>query len=176
MFFASLAMYVAGYFFSPLRAGGSESFLCTVLIMGAISAATAPATVLAIIHELQARGPLTTTLLAVVALDDALTIILFSGAVSVAGYILKLGTVDTGLLHGFLQIAGALACGAVGGIILPYMIGLRQRVEVNLVVLLGAVFLVGGIAVQAGFSPLLANMTMGIVFVNRMKDANDLFR
>lgn len=175
MFFASLTIYAAGYFFPALRAGGSGQFFSTVFIMGAISAATAPAAVLAVIHELLARGPLTTTLLGVVALDDALTIILFSGTVSVAGYILDLGPANMGLLHGFLEIAGALVLGAVVGVILPYIIAHRQRAEVNLVVMFGAVFLIAGVAIQAGFSPLLANMTMGFVMVNRKRGGDDLF-
>ena len=175
LLFASLAIFAAGYFFPALKAGGSGQFFSTVFIMGAISAATAPAAVLAVIHELRARGPLTTTLLGVVALDDALTIILFSSAVSVAGYILDLGAANVGLLHGFLEIGGALVLGAVGGVILPYIIAHRQRTEVNLVVMLGAVFLVAGVAIEAGFSPLLANMTMGFIVVNRKRDGDDLF-
>lgn len=176
MFFASLTIYAAGYFSPALRAGGSGQFFSAVFIIGAISAATAPAAVLAVIHELRTRGPLTTTLLGVVALDDALTIILFSGTVNVAGYILDLGPANMGLFHGFLEIAGALVLGAVGGVILPYIIGHhRQRAEVNLVVMFGAIFLIAGVAIQAGFSPLLANMTMGFVMVNRKRDGDDLF-
>ncbi len=175
MFFTSLAIFAVGYFSPVLKTGGYGQFLAAVFIMGAISAATAPAAVLAIIHELRARGPLTTTLLGVVALDDALTIVMFSGTLSIVGYILQLGPSDMGFLQGFLEITGALVCGAVGGFILSYIIDFRQRAEVNLVVMLGAVFLVGGIAIQVSFSPLLANMTMGFILANRKKDGNKLF-
>lgn len=175
MLFASLAIYAAGFFFPVLKAGGPGDFLSAVFIMGAISAATAPAGVLAVVHELRARGPLTTTLLGVVALDDALTIILFSGTVSLAGYLLDLGSAETGLLHGLREIGGALLLGAAGGVVLPYLIAHRQRAEVNLVLMLGAVFLVAGLAIQAGFSPLLANMTMGFMVVNRMRNGDELF-
>ncbi len=175
MLFASLVIFVAGYFSPALKAGSYGQFLAAVFIMGAISAATAPAAILAIIHELRARGPLTTTLLGVVALDDALTIVLFSGTVSIVGYILQLGPSNMGFLHGFLEIAEALVCGAVGGFILSFIIDFRQRAEVNLVVMLGAVFLVAGIAIQASFSPLLANMTMGFILANRNKAGNELF-
>lgn len=51
-------------------------FFPVALTLGAMSAATAPATILAVIHEYRARGPFTSTLLGVVALDDGLTIIL----------------------------------------------------------------------------------------------------
>jgi Kef-type K+ transport system membrane component KefB len=175
MLFASLAIYAAGYFSPALRAGGSGQFFSTVIILGAISAATAPAAVLAVIHELLARGPLTTTLLGVVALDDALTIIFFSGAISVAGFILDLGPANMGLFHGFVEISGALVLGLTGGVVLPSIINQRQRSEVNVVVMLGAVLFIAGVSIQAGFSPLLANMTMGFVTINRKRDNNDLF-
>ena len=53
-------------------------------VIGAIASATAPALTLAIIHEYKARGPLTTTLLAVVALDDVIAIIAFAIAAGIA--------------------------------------------------------------------------------------------
>lgn len=176
MFFASLAVYLVSSFFPLLKGLGSESFLSLLLIVGAVSAATAPAAILAVVHESRARGPLTTTLLGVVALDDALTIILFSVALSISGYFLELGTANTVLVNGLMEIIGALFIGAVAGIGLSFMINVKQRVEVNLVLLLGAVLLVSGVALQFGFSSLLANMTMGFFFVNRLKEANDLFR
>jgi Kef-type K+ transport system membrane component KefB len=53
-------------------------------VLGAMASATAPATILALVHEFRARGPLTTTLLSLVALDDGLAIIFFSIALAVA--------------------------------------------------------------------------------------------
>ena len=55
-----------------------------VVIVASVSAATAPAAVMGIVHEYRARGPLTTVLLGVVALDDALTIVLYAFALTAA--------------------------------------------------------------------------------------------
>ncbi|MEN8258749.1 MAG: cation:proton antiporter [Thermodesulfobacteriota bacterium] len=172
---AALALSAASFFYPPLLDHGPAAFFSTLLLMGAISAATAPAAVMAVVHELRARGPLTTTLLGVVALDDALTIMIFSGAVSVAGYLLQVGDTDLGLLHGVWEIGGALAMGTLGGLALQYLIPSRQRLEVSMTVVLGAIFLESGTALQFGFSPLLANLCMGFVYVNRRKRSNGLF-
>ncbi|NIN34094.1 MAG: sodium:proton antiporter, partial [Gammaproteobacteria bacterium] len=60
------------------------------LVIGALASATAPAVILAMIREYKAKGALTTTLLSVVAFDDALAIIFFSVALGI-GLPLSLG-------------------------------------------------------------------------------------
>jgi hypothetical protein len=75
-----IAVYIAADFLPPLIMENRNIFISVILILGAISVATAPAATMAITHELRAKGPLTTTLLGVVALDDALSIIIFSAA------------------------------------------------------------------------------------------------
>ncbi len=176
--FVALAIYyIAGFVYPVLHANGAASFFCTALIMGAISAATAPAVVLAVVHELRATGALTTTLLGVVALDDALTVMLFAGAITVTGQILHIGeATNMGLYSGVLEIVKALAIGALGGYLLPFIFDGKKRAEINLVAILGAIFLLGGLAPQLGFSPLLANMMMGFIIVNRLESTNDIFR
>ncbi len=58
-------------------------YLPLALIIAAVSAATAPAAILAIVHEYRSKGPLTMTLLGVVALDDAVAVILYAFAGSI---------------------------------------------------------------------------------------------
>ena len=50
------------------------------LILGAVSSATAPAATVAVIQQYGAKGPLTSTILAVIGLDDAISFIIFAGA------------------------------------------------------------------------------------------------
>jgi NhaP-type Na+/H+ or K+/H+ antiporter len=75
--------------FFPMIAGSQSALLTNyaplAIVVGAISAATAPAATLGVIHEYRASGPLTTVLLGVVTLDDALTILFFAFAVKLAG-------------------------------------------------------------------------------------------
>lgn len=66
-----IAVYIAGDFLPPFINENKNTFISVILILGGISVATAPAATMAVIHELRAKGPLTTTLLGVVALDDA---------------------------------------------------------------------------------------------------------
>jgi Kef-type K+ transport system membrane component KefB len=174
--FGCLAAWVAGYFAQPLRANGPETSLSIIVILGAISVATAPAATMAVVHELRARGPLTTTLLGIVALDDALTIILFAGAVGLVGALLGVGvSADLGLQRGLYEMAGALVVGAISGFIISHVLARKRRVEVNLVAILGAVLLVSGFTLQVHFSPLMANMMMGFTVVNYMRHADSVF-
>ncbi|MEJ2468841.1 MAG: cation:proton antiporter [Campylobacterales bacterium] len=85
------------YAVSPYTQGAEHS-LMVPLFLGAISAATAPAAVLAVIHQYRARGPLTLTLLGVVATDDAAALINFS-------VVLGVGSLLMGLSEGPLYLA-----------------------------------------------------------------------
>lgn len=170
-----IAIYIAGDLLPPLIRENKNTFISVILILGSISVATAPAATMAIVHELRAKGPLTTTLLGVVALDDALSIIIFSGALTIASLLL-LGSIDNFvILHGVITIAGAISVGLAGGFIFSFFLNPATRPETNFMLTLGAIFLVSGLSSHFGFSPLLANMVMGFVIINRIKQADDLF-
>lgn len=171
-------------FLFPLIGGrglASESFLAVffpmALVIGAISAATAPAATLAIIHEYKAKGPLTTTLLGVVALDDGLTIFFYAFAMSLAQALVThealswQSIVATPAFH----ILIALALGAVMGGCLRQLIRFVPGREGMLGVTLGTVFLTSGIAIGLDTSPLLANMMLGFMVVNYVRQSHHLF-
>ena len=156
-----------------------EVYLPLALIIGAVSSATSPAAVLAIVHEYKAKGPLTTTLLGVVALDDGMAIILYAFAISIAGVLIKVG--DNSI---FYQIAieplviilGSIILGAILGC---FITGLTSRIKKRgslLVLILGGILLCAGIAEQIKLSPLLANMVVGFYVVNRAKHSEVLFQ
>ncbi len=171
----SLAIYVAVDFLPPFISENSNTFISVVLVLGGISVATAPAATMAVVHELRAKGPLTTTLLGVVALDDALSIIVFSGVLTIAGQLLS-GSADNSLiLQGVITITGAITVGLISGLIFSYILDPSKRPETNLMLTLGVIFLVSGLSSNFGFSPLLANLVMGVVIINKVKHADDLF-
>ncbi len=172
--FTAVTVYLIGRC-SSLLPFGPDSLLSAVLLLGAISAATAPATALAVLHELRAAGPVTSTFLGVVALDDALTLVFFSGAVAIAHFLGAQGSLPhMALLNGGREIAGAVALGGLAGGLLPYLFRKQRRAEIHLVAMFGTIFLLSGAAFELGCSPLLANMTMGFVAVNRMKNADEM--
>lgn len=127
------------------------------LAFSAIAATTAPAGTIAIIHQYRARGPVTNILLGVVALDDAIGIILFSVMLVMAtgeSLTLSLGTA-------FLKIFGALVLGTLSGRILcQFCKKFRQR-GLLLPVVLGHILLALGLAEIFNLSPLLATMALG---------------
>jgi len=173
---AALGPWLLGAGFS--RAFFISGYLPMALMVGAVSAATAPAAVLAIVHEYRARGPLTTTLLGVVALDDATAIILFAFASNLGAAAIELDAFSCyrGLVLPSLMILAAVLWGALGGFLLTTLTGVVKRKESLLVVILGGLLLVSGIAEQLQLSPLLATMTVGFCAVNRFKDGDNLFQ
>ena len=170
-----LAVYAVGDFLPSYISETGNTFISVVLILGGISVATAPAATMAVIHELRAKGSLTTTLLGVVALDDAFSIIIFSITTTIASQLLP-GSVDNSvILKGFITIAGAIAVGFIAGLIFSYFLDPSKRPETNLMLTLGAIFLVSGLSSNLGASPLLANMVMGFVIINKVTHADELF-
>jgi Kef-type K+ transport system membrane component KefB len=147
-----------------------ETYLPFALLMAAIAAATAPPAILAIIRELRAKGPMTTTLLAVVALDDGIAVVLFAIAAAYSGVLIGNGTADSVLmivLEPVVHLGGAVVLGAAvaGGTLLLSRF-VRSR-ELVLVLILGAVVLNYGLAEMAGVSGIIACMTLGMIIGNR---------
>lgn len=153
-----------------------QTFFPMALIMGAVSAATAPAAVMAIVHECRAAGPLTTTLLAVVALDDATAIVFYSFAVVLANSLIDAEALSWGMmLSPILSILISLVIGIVSGLIFSKTARFVTRSDAMLGVVGGLILLIYGVANSAGVSPLIANMTFGFMVVNFVAHAHDIF-
>ncbi len=155
-----------------------ETYLPLALIIGAVSAATAPAAILAIVHEYNAKGPLTTTLLGVVALDDAVAIILYGFASTVVRTLTEGGdfSIYRMATEPAIIILGSILIGTIIGFLLMGLTLWVKKKESFLVVILGAIFLCSGIAEHLKFSPLLANMMVGFLIVNKARNSNRLFQ
>jgi Kef-type K+ transport system membrane component KefB len=140
------------------------------LLMGAIAAATAPPAILAIVRELRAKGPMTTTLLAVVALDDAVAVVLFAIAVALSGVLMgtnNAGSVLAVIAGPVLHLGGAVVLGtaaAAGTLLLAKFV--RSR-EMLLVLVLGAVLVGYGVAEMIEVSEIITCMTLGFIIGNR---------
>ena len=167
--------------FFPMIAGSQSALLTNyaplAIVVGAISAATAPAATLGVIHEYRASGPLTTVLLGVVTLDDALTILFFAFAVKLAGSLITGEALSLmGILAGPVkEIIIALGLGGLGGLFLRKLVPLITTRGSLLGVGLGTVFLTGGVATSFHSSALLANMMLGFMVVNFVQHSEDLF-
>ena len=140
-------------------------------IIGAISCATAPAATMAIISEYKARGPLTTTLLAVVALDDAIGILAFAIAAGICQPLVSSIDISFYQMLGvpFLHIVESAAIGIVFGVALMYISRLARTRELLLVVVFGVIMLCVGLTRYLGISSILASMVVGFIIVNKVK-------
>jgi Kef-type K+ transport system membrane component KefB len=142
----------------------------TALIFGALSSATAPAATVDVLAEYDAKGPLTTSLLAVVGMDDAVALILYSIAAALSASLLAgsgppsfLNTIKLPLI----EIGGSVVLGLGMGLLLDLIMRRMGRQHDAMAVSIGFVFLSVGISQSLGFSLILTTMILGMVVVNR---------
>ena len=142
----------------------------TAFIFGALASATAPAATVDVLAEYDAKGPLTTTLLAVVGMDDALALLLFSIAAAFAeSFLAQSGppSVVQILELPLIEIGGSLLVGGGLGLFLDRVM-CRMKVQHDaMAVSIGALLLGVGLSEAFGFSLILTSMIMGVVVVNR---------
>ena len=149
--------------------------ISSAITLGAIAAATAPAATLMVVRQYKADGPLTKLLLLVVAIDDAVGLVLFSASFGVA-VALESGTISlmTVLVEPLVEITLSLVLGAFAGWLLyrveKYFHSRSKRLSISI----GFVLLTVGLSmadfhvagVHCGFSLLLVCMVTGTVFCN----------
>ncbi len=149
--------------------------ISSAITLGAIAAATAPAATLMVVRQYKADGPLTKLLLLVVAIDDAVGLVLFSASFGVAAA-LESGTISmvTVLVEPLVEIVLSLGLGALAGWLLfrveKYFYSRSKRLSISI----GFVLLTVGLSmaefevagIHCGFSLLLVCMMTGTVFCN----------
>jgi Kef-type K+ transport system membrane component KefB len=139
------------------------------LILGAVASATAPAATMMVLQEVRAKGILTSALIAVVAIDDAIALILYGFASSIARAVLNVSehlSLRNMLLGPGLEILGALAIGILTGFLLSIILK-RIHLSHELMILVVSVILINsGLAQLFHFSELLADMALGATLSN----------
>ncbi len=160
-----------------------------ILTLGAVATATAPAATLMVIKQYKAKGPVTDTLLPVVAFDDAVGLILFSICFSLAQVFAKqysgignatINAVDI-IVFPLLEIFLSLLIGGIIGFLLSMAMKAFKSRANRLICMIAAIFL--GVALCSLFgewigvelSSLLVCMMVGATFCNLRKDALTIF-
>lgn len=164
---------------------GSEILPAPACItLGAIAAATAPAATLMVVRQYKAHGPLTRLLLPIVALDDAVGLVIFAISFGIAramqGGELNMITIA---LNPFLEIVCSVGLGSVLGLIMTEIEKLFYSNTNRLAMTISFIFLTITLSslefdfgeVKIGFSSLLVCMMLGTVFCNRSAFADDIF-
>ena len=136
------------------------------ILLGCIASATAPATTVDIVSESGCKGRFANLLLAVVALDDAWGLIIFSLGLALVAALVGVDGHASPLLMALKDIGGAAILGLLIGLPAAYMTGRIRQGQPMLVEALGLVFVCGGLAVWLDVSFLIASMVMGTVVAN----------
>jgi len=150
----------------------------SILIMGAIAAATAPASTFMVIKEYKAKGVFTNFLLAAVSIDDAVGILLFDVMVIIAKT-LESQAANFSLSHAlwmpFVDVGVSLAIGFSAGALLTYLMRFCKTENQQLLISLGLVMVSAGVCIQFDFSPLLCCMALGGIFSNFYSSAFKIY-
>ena len=149
--------------------------LPAAIVLGAVATATAPAATLMVVRQYKAKGPLTDILLPVVALDDAVGLVVFAVSFGIARSMSQASvSILSIILEPLLEVVLSLALGFVMGLLFTlcerYFHSRSKRMAVSVTFVMLTVglscmkFSVG--VIHIGFSSLLACMMLGTVFCN----------
>ncbi len=154
-----------------------------LLTLGAIATATAPAATLMVVRQYKAKGPLTSLLLPIVALDDAVGLIVFAVSFGIAKSLIA-GSVDmiSIIVNPLVEIVCSLTLGAIMGWVLTQLEKLFNSNTNRLNMTIAFVFLTVSLSmidfhigmVHISFSSLLVCMMLGTVFCNICPLSHDL--
>lgn len=187
--FAALVFVDVALVIVCLCANNLTQNLPVILTLGAVATATAPAATLMVIKQYKAKGPVTDTLLPVVAFDDAVGLILFSISFSIAQVFAKqqaglggagINVVDI-LVLPLLEIVLSLVIGGLVGLVLSLAMRFFKSRANRLICMIASVFLgvafckLSGELIGIEMSSLLTCMMIGAVFCNLRKDAIIIF-
>ena len=166
---ASLAVFIVTYFVLGVNITFS-------IVLAALASATAPASTVMTIRQTGAKGDFVDTLLQVVALDDAVGLVGYSIAISLAiALSTGAGPDISGIIRPIAVNTGVFLLGSLFGIVLRLLMTARRSDDNRLIISVSLLFAFCGICAVLDVSPLLGCMAMGTVYMN-ISDDEKLFR
>ena len=162
---ASIAVFIVTYLVLGID-------LAFSIVLAALASATAPASTMMTIRQTGAHGDFVDTLLQVVALDDAVGLIEYSIAISLA-IALSTGThVDaSSILRPIAMNCGVFVLGSAFGVLLKMFLGKKHSDDNRLIITVSLLFAFCGICAVLDVSPLLGCMAMGTIYMNITDDS-----
>ncbi|RME62572.1 MAG: hypothetical protein D6778_10980 [Nitrospirae bacterium] len=138
------------------------------LLLGALSSATAPAATVDVLWQYRSRGPLTTTVLAIVALDDGLALILYGFALAVSEVLIRGGPISlqTLALKPAVEIGGSILLGGLTGAVIDLTTRYITSKEGQLVMNLGGLMIASALGSLFNLSLILTSMSVGLFLTN----------
>jgi Kef-type K+ transport system membrane component KefB len=152
------------------------------LLLGAIAMATAPASTLMVIREVDSEGPLTDSLLAIIAINNIYCIIAYSLVGTIIDFSSGLGgsaglftTLYSALYPLVWQLVGSVALGFLIGLLLARWASAITETGETLILLGGSILFCVGVARVLELSPLIASMAVGATMANLSHRSQPLF-
>ena len=148
------------------------------LVIGAIGVATAPAATLLVVRQYKARGPVVDTLLPVVAIDDAVGIIVFGICMAIAKAVHMPNenvSLAMSIINPIWEIVLSIIIGGILGFVVSFLARKIQGEEELLGIALGMILLGVALAAKFNVSSLLLCMTMGAVLTNLASSSPKMF-
>lgn len=137
------------------------------VVFGAIASATDPASTISVLWECRSRGVLTTTIIAVVALDDALAMFLYAIGTTTAQILTGQSTSLAAELGGTaFHLFGAIGLGIIAGLVLRWIGERFRREEKIFATSVGILLFIIGVSAIYELDVILATMALGVTLVN----------
>ena len=160
---ATLLVFIVSYFVLKLNLAFSA-------VLGALAAATAPASTMMTIRQTNAKGDFVDTLLQVVALDDVVGLVAYSVAISIAVASISGQFSVSNILKPILLNGAVLILGCAFGFLLKLLMPKKRSTDNRLIISIAVLFLFCGICSLFDVSPLLGCMSMGTIYINITND------
>ncbi len=192
--FAILGVFIILFFIpkpGPIMPDGYDPFtkenIAFGLVLGSMSAATAPAATLMVIRQYRAYGPVTKSLLPVTALDDIYGIVAFGFAFSIAQILTSTSDIPIALMIAkpFIEVIGSVLIGMILGYVLSKLANVMEKSRDDLQVLsiatillsIGIIYLLNKWLSQyaIALSSLLSSITLGTMIANLAKKPHNTF-
>lgn len=147
------------------------------IVLGAIAAATAPAATVMVIKQYKARGPVTETLLSVVAIDDAVALVAFGFAVAIAGTLNSTESVSllASIAAPVVEVLLAVGLGIGIGFVFTFALRFFPHRDARLALVIAFVFLGSALATALNVSALLLCMALGATFTNLSRTSAEVY-
>lgn len=147
------------------------------IVIASMSAATAPAATLLVMKQYNAHGPLSNTILPVVALDDVFGIMAFGIAISLAKLSISTETFSllSMVIEPLIEIGGSILLGFVLGILLSFVSKKSEGRDEQQAITLAAIGIAAGLSVVLNLSSLLTCIMMGTTLVNMLEKSKRVF-
>lgn len=165
---ASVLVFVVTYYLLGLN-------LALSIVLAALASATAPASTMMTIRQTGAKGDFVNTLLQVVALDDVVSLIAYSIAISVALSYGGKGTNVSTIIKPIILNLLVLVLGGLFGFLLKLLIPKKRSTDNRLIIVISILFTFCGICAIFDVSSLLGCMSMSTVYIN-LTDDDKLFK